>query len=90
MSKIYGKAEQVLIWLGTSANGSNQLMDTLAIAGQKCKDCGMKEMFTRATFDQWIRWSKGLDGDDHPRRRRPYRELCKELVSLIDIDAMKA
>jgi hypothetical protein len=90
MSKIYGRAEQVLIWLGISANGSDQLMDNLAIAAQKCKDCSMEAMFTRETFNQWLSWSNGLDdGADQPRRR-PYRELCKELVPLIDVDAMKA
>jgi Heterokaryon incompatibility protein (HET) len=35
MSKIYSKANEVLIWLGESADGSDELMDALSFAGSK-------------------------------------------------------
>jgi hypothetical protein len=89
MSKIYRNAERVLVWLGPPADGSNELMDNLAVAAQKCKDCGMEGTFTWATFDQWQKWTIGLESDAR-LFRRPFRDLSKELLPLVDVRAMTA
>ena len=89
MSKIYRNAERVLVWLGPSADGSNELMDNLAIAAQKCKDSGMEGTFNRVTLDQWHKWTIGLESDTLPFRR-PFRDLSKELLTLVDVRALTA
>jgi hypothetical protein len=89
MSKIYSKANEVLIWLGESADGSDELMDALSFAGSKSRECGIEELLTRENWEKCARWSAGMDQNDLPRRR-PFKELCQEVVPPININALKA
>jgi hypothetical protein len=89
MSKIYSTADEVLIWLGESADGSDELMDALSLAGLKSRECGIEELLTRENWEKCSRWVAGKDQNDLPRRR-PFKELCQEVVPPIDIHALKA
>ncbi|KAF4983866.1 hypothetical protein FZEAL_807 [Fusarium zealandicum] len=47
MSDVYTKAEQVLVWLGPEADRSDKLMDMWQNVGQRARDLGIEEYFTR-------------------------------------------
>ena len=51
MGLIFAKAEQVLVWLGPAADGSDALMDAWQSVGQGGRDFGMESYFTKE------RWS---------------------------------
>ncbi len=47
MGSIYSKAEQVLVWLGPAAHGSDALMDAWKSVGQAARDFGMESYYTK-------------------------------------------
>ena len=89
MSNIYSGAAEVRIWLGEAANGSDELMDALANAGRKGRECGIETLLTRENFLRLNRWTGGVDQNDLPRRR-PFLDLCQEVIPPINIDSFKA
>jgi hypothetical protein len=64
-------------------------MDAFAVAREKCIQCGIEELLTTENYDDFTRWTKGLDSSIQPPRR-PFRELCEDVYSLIDIGHVKA
>lgn len=89
MSNIYSGAAEVRIWLGEAADGSDELMDALANAGRKGRECGIETLLTRENFLRLHRWTGGVDQNDLPRRR-PFLDLCQEVIPPINIDSFKA
>ncbi|KAK3906035.1 heterokaryon incompatibility protein-domain-containing protein [Staphylotrichum tortipilum] len=47
MGSIYAQAEQVLVWLGPSADESDSLMDAWGVVGQAAWDFGLEGYYTR-------------------------------------------
>jgi hypothetical protein len=89
MSNIYSGAAEVRIWLGEAADGSDELMDALANAGRKGRECGIETLLTRENFLRLNKWTGGVDQNDLPRRR-PFLDLCQEVIPPINIDSFKA
>jgi len=89
MSNIYSGAAEVRIWLGEAADGSDELMDALANAGRKGRECGIETLLNRENFLRLNRWTGGVDQNDLPRRR-PFLDLCQEVIPPINIDSFKA
>jgi hypothetical protein len=89
MGVIYRRAEQVLIWLGPAADGSDELMDGFALAGEKCFGDGVDKLLVRDRLRDFVKWTKGQEADLQPPRR-PFRELCEEIVPLLDAQQLKA
>jgi len=89
MARIYRGAAEVRIWLGEAADGSDALMDAFAFAARKSRECGIEELLTRENFMRFNRWTAGTDQDDLPRRR-PFSELCAEVIPLIKVETVKA
>jgi Heterokaryon incompatibility protein (HET) len=89
MSNIYSGATEVRIWLGEAADGSDELMDALANAGRKGRECGIETLLTRENFLRFNRWTGGVDQNDLPRRR-PFLDLCQEVFPPINVDSFKA
>jgi hypothetical protein len=89
MSNIYSGAAEVRIWLGEAADGSDELMDALANAGRKGRECGIETLVTRENFLRLNKWIEGVDQNDFPRRR-PFLDLCQEVIPPINIDSFKA
>jgi Heterokaryon incompatibility protein (HET) len=52
MSCIYRLADSVLIWLGSAADGSDELMDVWAKVGQEARDWGLESYYTKEKFAQ--------------------------------------
>jgi hypothetical protein len=89
MSNIYSGAAEVRIWLGEAADGSDELMDALANAGRKGRECGIETLLTRENLPRLHRWTGGVDQNDLPRRR-PFLDLCQEVIPPININSFKA
>jgi hypothetical protein len=89
MSNIYSGAAEVRIWLGEAADGSDELMDALANAGRKGRECGIETLLTEENLLPLNRWTGGVDQNDLPRRR-PFLDLCQEVIPPINIDSFKA
>jgi len=89
MSNIYSGAAEVRIWLGEAADGSDELMDALANASRKSRECGIETLLTRENFLALNRWTGGVDQNDFPRRR-PFLDLCQEVIPPMKIDSFKA
>ncbi|WZH40837.1 HET domain-containing protein [Fusarium acuminatum] len=50
MGRIYSEAEQVLVWLGQAADGSDELMDAWQDIGQRARDLGLESFLTRERY----------------------------------------
>lgn len=89
MAKIYSQAVQVLIWLGPAADGSNELMDGLVLAGEKAAASDIEELLTEENWPKFIKWTTGqeLDDDSH---RRPFEDLCSEILPSLELQPLKA
>jgi hypothetical protein len=83
MQRIYSQAHQVLIWLGPEEDGSDELMDGLAIAGPKAEACHIGDLLSQENWPQFVKWIKGGKLDDGVPRPS-FAQLCSEISPLMD------
>ncbi len=89
MGSIYGKAEQVLVWLGPSSDDSDRVMDILERVGQEARDIGFGELHRRADFEALRHVLSGEDPNDPLttrwqallKRNRPDYIRCVDAMS---------
>jgi hypothetical protein len=56
------------MWLGPANDGSDELVDGLAIAGPKAAACGIGDFLTQENWRQFAKWVKGGKVDDDVAR----------------------
>jgi hypothetical protein len=61
MGPIYAGAEQVLVWLGPAANGSDTLMEAWQSVGQAAREFGLESYFTK---ERWPLLARILNNED--------------------------
>lgn len=91
MSRIYGQAEQVLIWLGPAVgngHGSDALMDTFAYVGGEAEVWGLHSYFTKERYPEFEKISRCENPNE--RKTRKWYALCSECCRLFDLTALKA
>ncbi|KAK4034481.1 heterokaryon incompatibility protein-domain-containing protein [Parachaetomium inaequale] len=64
MGSIYTKAEQVLVWLGPVADGSDALMDAWQTVGQAARDYGIESYYTKERWPLLARILNNVEPSD--------------------------
>lgn len=90
MSNIYRLADQVLVWLGSAADGSDELMDVWAKIGQEARDWGLESYYTKENFEELQKIVSNLDPRD--QKTMEFRAICEKACQLFDphVNAMIA
>lgn len=88
MSQIYRGAEQVLIWLGPAADGSDSLMDVWDQVGRKAQAWGLESYYTKERFLELKRITAKSEPND--RKTVEFHGICQTAGPTFDIKAMNA
>ncbi|KAI1869242.1 uncharacterized protein JN550_005872 [Neoarthrinium moseri] len=92
MTDIYSKAEQVLVWLGETADRSDELMDLWRDIGQQAQSIGLEDYFTKEKVSRMLEIMNSRSVDDP--LTEPYHQIVdtarpqfeKLLQAIIDFD----
>lgn len=82
MGNIYSKAEQVLVWLGPSADGSDAVMDAFANFGQEAESLNMMSYYTPERLPILLRMLFEPMPESPDREFRAFRELQRRASSV--------
>ncbi|KAM5356641.1 hypothetical protein ACJ41O_003287 [Fusarium nematophilum] len=74
MSRVYRQAAQVLIWLGTSADGSDEAMRGIAAYGKEASDAGILNL----KLEHFSAWPDVGEDEELVRTRDKLLELMKK------------
>lgn len=88
MAEIYSRSEQVLVWLGPPADGSDKLMDVFARVSKEAEDWGFKEYITRERLPDFMKIRTKENPNDP--KTISFHEMCQRNAPLFDPDAVKA
>jgi hypothetical protein len=88
MSQIYSKADEVLIWMGPAADGSDSLMDVWQQVGQEAEVWGLKSYFTKERYPELLQVLAKSDPND--KRTMKFHTICLTAGPRFDIKAMHA
>ncbi|KAH6675831.1 heterokaryon incompatibility protein [Halenospora varia] len=88
MSSIYSHADQVLVWLGSAADGSDELMDIWAKIGQEARDWGLESYYTKENFVQLGRIVAKSDPGD--QKTIEFHAMCEKAYPLFNSHILHA
>ncbi|KAH7124993.1 heterokaryon incompatibility protein, partial [Dactylonectria estremocensis] len=88
MDQIYRKAEEVLIWVGPSAEESSSLMDVWNKVGGKAQAWGMDSYLTKERFPEYQQIITKADPTD--LKTTEFHDICQTYGPLFDLKAMLA
>jgi hypothetical protein len=88
MHHIYSQAEEVLIWLGLPAHGSDELVDTLQLLGEQVRNWGIEDYIPLKRHPELAK----IIACENPKdpKTMEFRRLCKHYGSTLDLLALKA
>lgn len=82
MSQIYGKAKEVLAWLGPEADDSDAVMDAFRTVGDGAIELDMMSYFTREGLPVLMDILKGPDREPEDETRLRFRALQDEACKI--------
>jgi hypothetical protein len=88
MSQIYSRAEEVLVWLGPAADGSDLLMDVWDQVGREIQAWGLEDYYTKERFSELHRIVAETDPSDE--KTISFHKICKTACWKFDLQAMAA
>jgi hypothetical protein len=88
MGQIYSQAEEVLIWLGPSADRSDELVDTLQRLGEQARNWGIEDYISLERYPEFAK-IMACENPEDPKTME-FRHLCKHYGSTLDLIALKA
>ena len=91
MGSIYAQAEQVIVWLGPAADGSDSLMDAWNVVGQAAGDWGLEGYYTRERWPELHRMMNTPDPSDpkHAEFTALLQTAADTLIPLITANVLK-
>lgn len=91
MGSIYAQAEQVIVWLGPAADGSDSLMDAWNVVGQAARNWGLEGYFTRERWPELHRMMNTPDPSDpkHAEFTALLQTAADTLIPLVAAKVLK-
>lgn len=86
MSKIYGQAEKVLIWLGPASDGSDILMDNFDRVGREAQAWGLESYLTKERYPEFQKIVVQSDPEDE--KTIAFQNICESAASTWDLKAI--